>query len=235
MRLVKSMFSRQALHAAGLLLILSAVYELAYHGIFSLKLASGLQMGLFVFLFVACSLPLYALISWRSGLKPAWNRQALLRVLAAPAILLLVFYGLLTPLYLWALQAPWLLLVLELACAALLIFLGPALVCWDRAAAAGTPAMAALKEAAGSRTLLNGWCFLLLVRILADTLCAGILSLAGGINAYSLLSLTLFQGDPLASAALYGSAGLPGPALLFCLAACLYAWMLASWFGHGTH
>lgn len=231
MKLIKSMFSRQALLPAGLLLVLSALYELAYYGIFSLPLGNGLQLALFILLYLLASLALYALIAGKKGFR---DGKALVQVLLLPAALLVVFYGILTPLYMAALSSAWLLVAVELVCALLLIFLGSLVLEWDRAVAEGVKPWARLKRVFTDRQRLNGWCFLLLARILVDTLTGGIYTLAYGVNAFSLLSLTFFQADPLSSAAMYASAGLSGAALLFCIAGCLYAWMTASWLRHGT-
>lgn len=62
----------------------------------------------------------------------------------------------------------------------------------------------------------------------------GLFTLAFGVNAFSLSTLMLFQGIRSPAPLCTPPAALPGAALLFCLTGCLYAWMMAGWFLHGT-
>lgn len=269
MNLIRSMFDKKALVPAGLLLLLSGVYELGYYGIFALPLTDIWQGALFILWYLAAGVALYILMAWcwqkrsvraeetaaakadkpgrlirkktqtagtvdRQSLKLCIKAGSLIRAALLPVIFLILVYALLRPLYSLAARQSWLLLVVELLSAVVLIFSGPLMVTWNRAVARGQNPWTGLKRLGSERGLLNRWCFLVLVRMVLDTLCGGLFTLSFGVNAFSLATLTLFQGDPLSSAALYASAGYSGASLLFCLLGCLYAWMMASWFCHGT-
>lgn len=263
MKLIRSLFDRRALPPAGLLLVLSGIYELGYYGLFALSLPTLWQGLLFILWYLAAGVALYALMAWiwqtcpasavhktaprkkaghgKKATDPAktlprlrFRPADLFRAALLPAVFLVLVYGILRPLYGLAASHPWVLVPVELVCALVLIVSGPLVVTWNLAVARGTNPLQSLAEIFRRRTVLNGWCFLVLTRMALDTLLGGLFTLSYGVNAFSLATLTLFQGDPLSSAALYASAGFSGAALLFCLTGCLLAWMQAGWILHGT-
>lgn len=255
MKLIRSLFDRRALLPAAALLILSGVYELGYYAIFALPLPAVGQGALFIVWYLAAGVALYCLMTaaWhrnrdqsspaavKSGRRkapkasePELTVSGALRSLALAAFYLVLVYGILRPLYGLAASHSWVLVPVELLCALVLIFCGPLTVIWNQAAACRQRPWQLLSGLWKRRSLVNGWCFIVLVRMALDTLLGGLFTLAFGLNAFSLSTLMLFQGDPLSSAALYASGGFAGAALLFCLTGCLYAWMMAGWFLHGT-
>jgi hypothetical protein len=122
----------------------------------------------------------------------------------------------------------------QIVCALIIIFYGPVMVCTGL----GIPKSPDVKSAfqflktsliQAKSILFNGWCALLLLQFLLDTLCGGLYSMSAGIDAQTIAGTLLFQGNPMATFSIYFMAGQFWHSLLFLALGVAVSFLYAAW------
>ena len=152
-------------------------------------------------------------------------------VLAYQALWLVVYYLLVSPLY--GVSS----LACQLVSGLLLILWGPSMLAWMQAAAADLPLKSQIRDY-GRRLknagLFNRCCAVVLIIALLDTLTGGMYTLNTAVPAFRLLSVALFQGDPMVVPVAWGLMGLYVPAVLSLVMSMIQGWLESCVIAYGT-
>lgn len=201
------------------LLLCSLLYSMACT---LTQLFVGPQSALLLLFNMIWSLFLYFIINltWPKTIKQ------ILLVLAWQISWLALYYLLIIPLYSASDLA------CQLASGILLIFWGPCLIAWMKTVQSGKPLKKVMTYL--NAGLFNRYCAVVLIIALLDTLTGGMYTLNAPVPAFRLLSVLLFQGDPMQVPTAWAFMGLYAPAAMSLIMSCIQAWLESCVIAYGT-
>ena len=220
----KFLFNKSALPHFGRLVACSTVYSALY-------LYAQLLFPKTSLILIGLSMVWILAVYFVVWLKWPPNMKAVVRLLAWQVVWLALFYMIATPLY--GLSH----IACQLVSGLLIILWGPCLLVWLRLVKEQIPSKDLFEQffrRLKSGPLFNACCAVLLVLILLDTLTGGMFSVMNEVPAYRLLSVLLFQGDPMCVPMTWAVLGMYGPALASVVMACIQGWLESCLVVYGT-
>ncbi len=198
---------KQLLGPMGWTILLSSIYNLFYiYG--TIFLGSSILLILYtIILGMISAVGLYWICTKIWNVKFERTKAVLLPILVVEGILLIVTFGILSPLHsiVYALDQWYISIPYQVICALLIVLAQPLQLCMYTALAQNiTDSKAILayikdKFLHSFKSIWNKYCMILLLILFVDTLTRGIFSIAAGFDAYAILSSILVFGNPMFS------------------------------------